>query len=134
MAEEAESRLALDEAVRLAPNEWSSVEIRLLECGSASFRATCDVVLRRHALVTLLVPGIGPARAYVAWQRNGEFVANFEEAIDLERAKFLSVRQEAVLARLLNERARAQRAGRSEEERALRARIRTGLPVRRAAH
>ena len=133
MIEEPEKRLALDEAARLAPNNWSNVEICLLECGETSFRATCDVVLKLYSLVTLEVPGIGPARAYVVWRRGGEFVATFEEPIDLDQAKFMSVRQEAVLARLLGERARAQRAGRDEDERSLRERIRSGLPVRRAA-
>lgn len=129
----ADKRLALDEGVRLSPNDWSSIEVRLLECSQTSFRATCDVALRLHAMVTLEIPGLGPARAFVAWRRDGEFVANFEMPIDLERARFLSLNQEAVLARLLNERARAQRAGRADEEQALRAKIRAGLPVRRLA-
>jgi hypothetical protein len=127
-----DKRLALDEGVRLAPNDWSSIEVRLLECSESSFRATCDVTLRLHAPVTLEVPGIGPRRAYVAWRRNGEFVAKFEDPIDLDRTKFMSLKQEVVLARLLSERARAHAAGREDEERALRAQIRTGLPVRRA--
>jgi hypothetical protein len=132
MAAKPDRRLALDEEARLAPNDWSSVEVRLLECSESCFRAACDVSLRLHAPVTLEVPGIGPVRAYVAWRRAGEFVATFEEPIDLARAKFMSLNQEVVLARLLSERARAHAAGREAEERALRARIRNGLPVRRA--
>jgi hypothetical protein len=128
-----EKRLALDEDARLAPNDWSSVEVRLLECSETGFRAACDVTLRLHAPVTLEVPGIGAVRAYVAWRRAGEFVAKFEEPIELARAKFMSLKQEVVLARLLSERARAHAAGRDAEERALRAKIRTGLPVRRVA-
>jgi hypothetical protein len=128
-----ENRLALDEDARLAPNDWSSVEVRLLECSETGFRAACDVTLRLHAPVTLEVPGIGPVRAYVAWRRAGEFVAKFEEPIELARAKFMSLKQEVVLARLLSERARAHAAGLDAEERALRAKIRTGLPVRRVA-
>ena len=63
--------------------------------------------------------------------RNGEFVAKFEDPIDLDRATFMSLKQEVVLARLLSERARAHAAGREADERALRAQIRIGLPVRR---
>ena len=131
MAARKDKRLALDEGVRLAPNDWSSVEIRLLECSETGFRAACDVVLRLHAPVMLEVPGIGTVRAYVAWRKDGEFVGKFEDPIDIDRAKFLSLNREAVLARLLSERARAHAAGRSDEEQALRAQIRTGLPVRR---
>ena len=74
----AERKLALDEAARLAPNEWSSVEVRMLECSERGFRAACDVALRLHAPVTLDVPGLGPVRASVAWRRPGEFFATFE--------------------------------------------------------
>jgi hypothetical protein len=133
MARGGEKRLALDECARLAPNDWSNVEVRLLECSATGFRAACDVALRLHAPVTLEIPGIGPVRAYVAWRRSGEFVATFEEPIDLDRARFMSLKQEVVLARLLGERARAHAAGRDAEERALRAKIRTGLPLRRVA-
>lgn len=131
MSARKDKRLALDEDVRLAPNDWSSVEIRLLECSETSFRAACDVTLRLHAPVTLELPAIGPVRAYVAWRKDGEFVGKFEEPIDIDRAKFMSLNQEAVLARLLSERARAHAAGRNDEEKALRAQIRTGLPLRR---
>ncbi|HYJ53273.1 MAG TPA: hypothetical protein VEW04_08875, partial [Allosphingosinicella sp.] len=91
------------------------------------------VAISLHAPVVLEIPGIGPVRAYVAWRRNGEFVAKFEEPIEIDRATFMSLKQEAVLARLLSERARAHASGRNDEERALRAKISTGLPVRRLA-
>jgi hypothetical protein len=125
--------IALDEPARLAPNDWSSVEVRMLECSASGFRATCEITLRRHAPVTLEVPGLGAVRASISWCRPGEFAATFDEPIDLDRAKFMSLNREAVLARLLAERARAHAAGREAEERDLRTQIRTNLPVRRSA-
>ncbi|HEV2818234.1 MAG TPA: hypothetical protein VGW40_13560 [Allosphingosinicella sp.] len=123
-------RLALDEEARLAPNEWSNVEVRLLECSERGFRAECDISIPVGASVRLDVPGLGPVLAYVSWRRTGEFAATFGEPIDLSRARFMALNQEAVLARLLTERARAHAAGRNEEERSLRGRILTGLPIK----
>ena len=131
MARREESRLALDEPARLAPNDWSNVEIGMLECTPTSFRATCDAKVRNGAEVTLEVPGIGPVTAFVTWQRGGQLAATFEAPIDLSRAKFMAVNGETVLARLLKERASAHAAGRDQEERDLRSRIRDVLPMRR---
>jgi hypothetical protein len=126
-----EKRLALDEAARLAPNEWSEVEVRLLECSARGFRAACGASARVGARISLEIDGIGWVAAYVAWCRPGQFVATFEQPIDLARARFMALNREAVLARLLTERAAAHAAGKDEEERDLRSRILDGLPVRR---
>ena len=123
-------RLALDEEARLAPNEWSSVEVRMLECSEQGFRAGCDISIPVGASVRLDVPGLGPVLAYVSWRRTGQFAATFAEPIDLSRARFMALNQEAVLARLLTERARAHATGRDAEERTLRERILTSLPIR----
>lgn len=130
MTRRREKRLALDEAARLAPNEWSSVEIRMLECSERGFRANCCAMVRAGAAVKLEVPGIGWVGAYVTWRRADQFAANFEEPLDLDRARFMALNREAVLARLLTERATAHAAGNYQEERDLRIRIRDGLPVR----
>jgi hypothetical protein len=130
MTVDREQRLVLDEAARLAPNDWSSVEIRILELTATGFRAVGDVILRKGALVTLEIPGIGPAAAFVAWRRGGQFAAAFAEPIDLAGAGFTPLNREIVLARLLGERAAAHAAGRGEEERGLRRRILRALPVR----
>ena len=123
-------RLALDEPARLAPNDWSSVEIRMLECTADFFRAACDIVIRPGSVVTLDVPGVGPARAHVTWRRGTQFAAYFDEPVELARAGFMAVNGEAILARLLKERAKAHAAGRDQEERDLRGRIREILPMK----
>jgi hypothetical protein len=128
-----ERRLALDEPTRLAPNDWSSLEIRMLECTATDFRAVAPAAVPVGQPVMLEVPGIGWVRAYVSWQRSGQFTAIFAEPIELARAGFMSVNREAVLARLLTERATAHAAGNDEEERDLRTRICEQLPVRRVA-
>ena len=130
MASGRQKRLVLDEAARLAPNDWSSVEIRLLECTATGFRAASDLNLRVGAWVTVEIPGHGAVRASVTWRRPGEFAATFAEPIDLARMRCLSQNREAVLARLLGERAAARAAGRHAEERALRGEILRGLPFR----
>ena len=126
-----ERRLALDESTRLAPNEWSSLDVRLLECTAHGFRAAAPATVRAGASVMLDIPGIGWVRAYVSWQRGGQFTAAFAEPIDLARVRFMSVNREALLARLLSERAAAHAAGKDSEERDLRMRIREQLPIRR---
>ena len=131
MTRRAEKRLALDEAARLAPNDWSEVEARMLECTARGFRAACAATVRVGARVSLEVPGIGWVAAYVAWCRPGQIAAAFAEPIDLARVRFMALNREAVLARLLTERAAAHAAGKDDEERDLRSRIRDGLPVRR---
>ena len=123
-------RLALDEPARLAPNDWSNVEIRMLECTAAGFRASCDLNIKRCSIVTLEVPGIGSVRAYVTWRRGDQFAATFFEPIDLSKVRFMPLNGEIVLARLLRERAKAHAAGRSEEERDLRRRITRILPMK----
>ena len=123
-------RLALDEAVRFAPNDWSSVEIQLLECSAEGFRATCDLRLRVGSPVSVEMPSLGWLRAYVTWCGAGEIAATFGEPIDLARLGCLSLNREVVLARLLRERAAAHAAGKDCEERDLRSAILRGLPVR----
>ena len=134
MAVRREKRLALDEAARLAPNDWSSVEVRMLECTERGFRAAGEVTLRVGARVTLDIPGLGPVGACVNWSRNDQFAALFDSLIDLTAVKFMSLKQEAVLARLLTERAAAHVAGKDAEERMLRRRILTALPVKTIEH
>ena len=95
------NRLALDEPARLAPNGWSNIEIRMLECSSDGFRASCDIGIRIGSVVTLDVPGVGPARAHVTWRRGNQFAAYFDEPVELARSGFMAVNGEAILARLL---------------------------------
>jgi hypothetical protein len=133
MSGRSERRLALDQSARLAPNDWSSLDIRMLECTARDFRAATFATVRVGASVMIEVPGIGWVRAYVSWQRGGQFTGVFAVPIDLARARLMSVNREAVLARLLAERAAAHAEGKDSEERDLRMRIRENLPIRRIA-
>jgi hypothetical protein len=124
-------RLALDEPATLHPNDWSSLEVLLLECSETGFRAACEASVRIGTLVTLEIAGLGPVRAHVAWCRSGQLVGRFCEPLDLDRARFLSINESAMLARLLKERSAAYLSGRADEESRLRRRIRNALPVRK---
>lgn len=125
-------RIAVDEAVRLRPNGWSSLEVRLLDCSEAGFRACCEARVGVGDVVTLELPGLPPARAWVSWRRGGEFGARFVEPFPIDRAGLSPVAEDRLLARLLVERAAAHRAGRGDQEQALRDRIRRTLPLNRA--
>jgi hypothetical protein len=125
-------RIAVDEPARLHPNGWSSLEVRLLDCSAEGFRAECEARVRIGDEVTLEVPGIGPAAAWVTWLRDHEFGARFQEPVAIERAALKPAGAEAQLARLLVQRAQAHRSGLHECEEALRDRIRDALPVRKS--
>ena len=124
-------RKAVDEPVRLHPNAWSSIEVRLIDCSETGFRADSEARVRICDEVTLEVPGIGPAKAYVSWVRGREFGARFVEPIPFERAQLTPAGQEQVLARLLLQRAMAQKSQLWEHEERLRRQIAEGLPLRR---
>jgi hypothetical protein len=125
-------RLQVDEAARLRPNSWSSVEAQMLDLSEHGFRASCEARLRLGSCVSLEIPGIGAADAQVEWQRGGEFGARFLAPIDISRCGWtLGQRQEA-LAHLLVQRARAQKAGRGGAEAQLRRDILAALPIRRS--
>ena len=81
MAAKRQKRLALDEPARLAPNDWSSLEIRLLEVTATGFRAAGDLRIRVGAWVSVELPSLGWVRACVTWRRSGEFAATFAEPV-----------------------------------------------------
>ena len=125
------NRTVLDEPARLHPNEWSSLEVRLLDCSAEGFRAECEARVRVGDLVTLDVPGIGPSKAQVSWCRDRELGARFLDPIPFERAEVRKPDAETVLARLLIQRAAAHRARLRDVERDLRRQIIETLPIRR---
>lgn len=125
------NRTVVDEAARLHPNEWSSLEVRLLDCSAEGFRVECDARVRTGDLVTLEVPGIGPSRAQVSWCRGRELGARFLDPIPFDRAELRKADAETVLARLLIQRAAAHRASLRDVERDLRRQIIATLPMRR---
>lgn len=124
-------RKAVDEPARLHPNEWSSLEVRLIDCSETGFRAECEARLQKFAEVTLELPGIGPVQAFVAWCRGQEFGAQFVQPIPLDKAKLAPAGDQQVLARLLVQRAAAQKSRLWEHEERLRKAIGRALPLQR---
>ncbi|HEY5721544.1 MAG TPA: PilZ domain-containing protein [Allosphingosinicella sp.] len=123
-------RVSLDEAARLRPNDWSSLEVRMIDISESGFRASCDARLQRGGLVTLDVQGIGSVEAQVEWQRGDTFGARFIAPIDIGKCSWTPTERESVLAQLLIDRAAARRAGRMNAERRLRQRILNTLPMK----
>lgn len=124
-------RKSLDEAARLRPNSWSSIEIRMADISELGFRAGCEARLQAGALISLEVPGIGSRDAQVEWQRGGEFGARFLAPLPLERCRWILEEGEGPLANLLFQRAGAHQVGRHGADADLRRRILAALPVRK---
>ncbi len=122
-------RVGIYEPMRLRPNEWSSLEIRVLDISAEGFRASCEATLKKLAWIFVDLPGIGPIHAQVRWQRGDEIGAEFVRPIDLARCAWQPASGEKLLARLLDQRAKARREGKQEEERLLRRKIASSLPM-----
>ena len=122
-------RMPLDESTRLRPNEWSSLEIRMIDLSSCGFRANCEARLRPGSCVSLDIPGVGAVDAQVEWQRDDMFGARFFQPIDVASCTWTARERVSVLAKLLIERAAAARAGRADVERQIRQRILATMPV-----
>lgn len=126
-----EDRIAVDEAARLHPNGWSSLEVRLLDLSANGFRAHCEARVPAGSCVALELPGAGRVTAYVTWRRGDRFGAQFSEPIQVERSGWAALAPERQLARMLVERSEARAAGEAGHEIELRRRILRSLPVRR---
>ena len=125
-------RKPVDEPVRLHPNAWSSLEVRLIDCSETGFRAECEARVCKFDEVTLELPELGPVKASVAWSSGGEFGARFIAPIPLERVPLNPVGEHQVLARLLVQRASAHRSRLWEHEERLRDEIARKLPFHRS--
>ena len=124
-----EERLPLDEIARLHPNEWSSLEVRVLDLSSNGFRAECEARVMVGSCVTLELPGIGSQRAYVTWRRGDKFGAKFSRPVSTKACGWPRLSREAVLARMLVERAAARSVGQYGHEIELRRKILESLPM-----
>jgi hypothetical protein len=124
-------RKAVDQPVRLHPSSWCTVEARLIDCSQDGFRAQAEVRVRNRDEITLEVPGIGPAKAFVVWVRDDQFGAQFLQPIAIDQAQLQAAGEEERLARLLVQRAAAQRSGLWEHEERLRQQIAQALPTQR---
>jgi hypothetical protein len=120
-------------STRLKPNEWSSVEVTMLDLSELGFRAACEARLRVGGTVSIEIPEIGAVEAQVEWQRGGEFGARFYGPIDLHTCGWTSEERHNALAHLLVARAGAKAAGRAGAEAQLRRRILAGLPMHKGA-
>lgn len=124
-----EERLPLDEPARLHPNEWSSLEVRVLDLSSNGFRAECEARVTVGSCVTLELPGIGSELAYVTWRRGDRFGAKFSQPVSIDNCGWSRLSHQAVLARMLVERAAARSVGQYGAEFELRRKILDGLPM-----
>jgi hypothetical protein len=124
-------RRPLDEAARLRPNSWSSLEIRMVDLSELGFRAACEARLQRGGCVSLEIPGYGSVEAQVEWQRGDQFGARFMVPITLDRCEWSVGDRHRALARLLVERAGAAKAGRTRADDHLRRQILGALPIRK---
>lgn len=118
-------RIRLREATRLRPNDWSSIEIEVLDISSLGLRGECEVRLMRTCFLSIDIPGIGPTDAEVRWQDCGEFGAEFARPIDLSRCTWTADEPEALTAQMLE-----LRDEWSEQELKLRRQIGTDFPIR----
>lgn len=126
-------RLGLDAAARLRPNDWSSVEVSMVDLSELGFSARCDARVLPGSGVSLDIPGIGAVEAQVEWQRGQQFGARFVVPIDLEKCEWGLRERRHALAELLFERAQARRAGRRGAEVQLRQKILRSLPVHKGS-
>jgi hypothetical protein len=124
-------RLPLDTEARLRPNDWSSLQIRMLDLSASGFRAQCEARVKPGGSVSLDIPGIGAVEAQVEWQRGDQFGARFFAPIELKSCRWTFRQRHHALARLLVERAAAKRAGRRGAEGQLRREILSALPMRK---
>ena len=125
-------RKAVDQPVRLHPNAWSSLEVRLIDCSDAGFRAHCEARVRKYDEVTLELPELGAIEASVVWVSGEEFGARFRAPIAIDQVPLTPADDEQVLARLLVQRAQAHQSMLWEHEERLRGEIARRLPVQRS--
>lgn len=128
-----EKRTAVDEAARLHPNSWSSLEVRVLDMSANGFRAECEARVAVGSPVALEVEGLGRLHAHVTWRRGQRFGAKFDRPTDISQCGWTAVPQQVVLSRMLIDRAEAAQTGQFGQELELRRKILHGLPVRPVA-
>ena len=83
-------RIQLSTRARLSPNEWSSIEVDVIDISSHGFKATCDLLMKPEARVAIDIPGIGSVQSYLVWCDRYEFGAKFAQPIDLANCDALT--------------------------------------------
>jgi hypothetical protein len=84
-----QARFRLDERTRLRPNDWSTLQVDLVDISSHGFRATCEANLRIGGYVTLDVQGIGQVDARIVWRRGERVGAHFAVPISLDHCAWV---------------------------------------------
>jgi hypothetical protein len=82
-------RYRVGERTRLRPNEWSSIQVGLLDISSHGFRAECEANLKIGGYVTLEVHGIGQVEAKIMWRQSEQLGAQFARPISLEHCAWV---------------------------------------------
>jgi hypothetical protein len=125
-----EKRTQVDQAARLHPNSWSSLEVRVLDVSAGGFRAQCEARVTIGSPVKLEIEGLGALEASVTWRRGDRFGARFVEPVDMARCAWTPVCDQVSLSRMLIDRAEARQSGALAQELELRRKILGSLPVR----
>jgi hypothetical protein len=76
-------RTGIGLTTRVHPNEWCSVEVRLIDFSPDGFRAAGEMFVRVGSFLSVEVAGIGRVQAKAIWSQDGEFGAKFIAPIDL---------------------------------------------------
>lgn len=92
------ARTAIEASTRVHPNEWCSVEARLIDVSQDGFRAAGELFLRVGSFMAVEVAGIGRVQAKVIWSHGGQFGAKFIAPIDLRHCDWCADTAEAVAA------------------------------------
>lgn len=82
-------RYRVGERTRLRPNEWSSIQVGLLDISSHGFRAECEANLKIGGYVTLEVHGIGQVEAKIMWRESEQVGAQFARPISLDHCAWM---------------------------------------------
>ena len=82
-------RFRLEARARMRPNEWSSIQIELVDISSEGFRGQCDAILKIGSCVTLEVQGVGLVEAIIVWRKGDEIGARFANSIDLDHCAWV---------------------------------------------
>jgi hypothetical protein len=83
-------RHRLEAQTRLRPNEWSTIQVGVVDISSHGFRARCDANLKIGGYVTLEVHGVGLVDARIVWRSRDQFGAQFAQPIDLEHCAWMA--------------------------------------------
>jgi hypothetical protein len=89
-------RFRLDASARLRPNDWSTVQVGMLDISSHGFRARCAANLKIGGYVTLEVNGIGQVDAKILWRHAEEVGARFSRPISLDYCSWVREPLDAV--------------------------------------